>query len=403
MHCPFTSTLPHHERGISLLESLVAFVVLALGAAAVAQLQSQLRLGGDVARERSEAVRLAATAMDEMRAFAALEAASGARSYAAIGDADRVVDAASAPMAHASYRLERRIDERAFAAVKAAAVSVRWNDRQGGAREVVLHSFVARAAPIHAGALAVGAGAVLSATRGAAGRAPSVPITARQLGDRRSASKPSEHGATALIFDDRSGAVVARCDAIAMTIPTRDLSAATLAGCSSGRWLSVAGTIRFAADSGADLGALRAGVAIELRDGAYPATPSCFAEARKTVRYLVDGSLHLDDVAVEATPADAGLTAWADTGDRFIAWQCIVAPRADGRWSGHVTVVPSGWTIGSDAGSRRVCRGVGGGGATIDANIATAGDDRDIGAALLGRNFLVVRGDSSCPGEAASP
>ena len=42
------------QRGITLLESLVAFVVLAAGTAAVAQLQSHLRLASDVARDRTE-------------------------------------------------------------------------------------------------------------------------------------------------------------------------------------------------------------------------------------------------------------------------------------------------------------------------------------------------------------
>jgi len=79
---------------------------------------------------------------------------------------------------------------------------------------------------------------------------------------------------------------------------------------------------------------------------------------------------------------------------------CIVAPRADGRWSGRVELVAEGWTIGSSAAARRVCRYVSGAGA-IDANIATGGDDNDIdvSAALIGRNFLVVRGSESCPSE----
>jgi len=82
---------PHHhatskrtrQRGVSLLESLVAFVVLALGAAAAAHLQGQLRLAGDVARERSEAIRVGQAASEEMRSFAALDGAPGQRSFTA--------------------------------------------------------------------------------------------------------------------------------------------------------------------------------------------------------------------------------------------------------------------------------------------------------------------------------
>ena len=46
------------QRGVTLLESLIAFVLLATGALAVASLQGQLRLHADLARQRSEAVRL---------------------------------------------------------------------------------------------------------------------------------------------------------------------------------------------------------------------------------------------------------------------------------------------------------------------------------------------------------
>ena len=72
------------QRGVSLVESLVAFVVLAVGTAAAAQLQGQLRLAGDVARERSEAVRLGQAASEDMRSFAALDGAPGQRSFAGI-------------------------------------------------------------------------------------------------------------------------------------------------------------------------------------------------------------------------------------------------------------------------------------------------------------------------------
>src|SRR6185436_3938130 len=100
-------------------------------------------------------------------------------------------------------------------------------------------------APVYAGSLALATGAYPSAPRGAFERAPTLPLTARRLGDGRSAWNPSERGPIALVFDDRSGAVVGRSDGVAATLATRDLSDAALAGCVTGRWLLVAGTIRF--------------------------------------------------------------------------------------------------------------------------------------------------------------
>ena len=233
------------QRGISIVESLVAFVVVAAATAAAAQLQSRLQLAGDVARERSEGVRIATEAIEDMRSFVAVDSSAGERTYAAIASGESSVDASSASSSRGSYRIERRIDDAGFGATKSARVSVRWNDRSSGAHEVVLDSFIAAVAPAYSGSLGLGVGAIAAAPRGPADRAPGVPLTARNLGDGRSVWKPVESGPIALVFDNRSGAVVGRCDGVAPTTATRDLSAASLAACASGRWLLVAGTIRF--------------------------------------------------------------------------------------------------------------------------------------------------------------
>ena len=392
------------QRGVTLLESLVAFVVLALGTAATAHLQSELRLAGDIARERSEAVRLAQAASEDMRSFAVLAGAPEQRSFGAIASGDASVAAASSPAAHADYRVERRIDDLAFGAGKSTRVGVQWRDRGNSAREVVLHSFIAGAAPAYAGALALATGVLPSAPRGAFERAPGLPLTARSLGGGRSAWKPSERGPAALVFDDASGVIVGRCDGLDARLATRDLSAAAVSSCATGRWFLVAGTIRFASSTPPDAAGARqpllpTTVEITLRDGPYPAPAACFSEARKSVRYLVDGSLHVDDVAAEATAEGAGLASWDETGDRFLAWHCVVSPRADGRWSGRIALVGDGWTIGAGSGQSRVCRYVARAAEAIDANIAPVRDDVEVGAALLGRNFVVVGGRESCPSE----
>jgi type II secretory pathway pseudopilin PulG len=390
------------QRGVSLIESLVAFGVLALGTAAAAHLQSQLRAAGDVARERSEAIRLAQAASEDMRAFAVADGAPGQRSFAEITSGDASVSASSAA-AHVDYRIERRIDDVAFGATKSTRTAVHWRDRGGSEREVVLHSFIAGIAPAYAGSLALASGAFPSAPSGALERAPTLPLTARRLGDGRSAWKPSERGPIALVFDDRSGAIVGRCDGIATTLATRDLSAAALSRCTTGRWLLVGGTIRFTSTSPPDAAAhespLPTAVAITLRDGDYPAPAACFSETRKTVRYVVDGSLHVDDVAADATAVAAGIASWDETGDRFLAWHCVVAPRADGRWSGSIALISDGWTIGAGRNERRICRYASAAANAIDANIAYARDDIDVGTPLFNRNFLVIRGSESCPGE----
>ena len=394
------------QRGVSLLESLVAFVVLAASTVAVAEMERHLRLGSDIARERSEALRLGNEDMENLRSFGAVDAASAARSYAAIGDDAATVDATADRAAHAVYRIVRRVDDGAAVAAKAVSVAVHWSDRGGAAHDVVLHSFVAGAAPRYAGALGLGAGAVDAAPRGVAGRAPGIPVRAKDLGRGKSAWKPVDDGSTALVFDNVSGEIVGRCDGVARPVRTRDLSAADLEGCATGRWLLVAGTVRFTSatppvPSQANESPLATMLALALGPGVYGAPPTCFSEAQKTVRFRVDASLRIADVAIDATPASQGIEHWDDTGERFVAWHCIVVPRADGRWSGRATLVAGGWAIGAGADAHRVCR-YAGGGDPIDANIAHPAEYADVDRALAAQNFLVVRSSEACPLDATA-
>ena len=398
--CPLVFASMRSQRGVSLLESLVAVVVLAASALAVAKMERHLRLGGDIARERSEALRLGSEDMEQLRSFAVVDAASAAHSYAAIGDDDATIDATTDRSAHAVYRIVRTVDAATIPAAKAVSVAVQWSDRAGEAHDVVLHSYIAGAAPRYAGALALGVGALDAAPRAVAGRAPGIPVTAKDLGRGRSAWKPIDSGTTALVFDNATGDIIGRCEGVATSTRTRDLSAPDLAGCATGRWLLVSGTVRFTAatppaTSQANESPLPTTLAIALDAQVYPAPPACFTEARKTVRYTLGTSLRIDDVALDATAASQGVDPWDDTGERFIAWHCVVAPRADGKWSGRATLVADGWAIGAVGAAHRVCRYVGGG--PIDANIAHPAAWRDVDGALVAQNFLVVRGSETCP------
>ena len=392
----------HLQRGATLLESLIAFVFLAVATVAAAQIQAQLRLHADLARQRSEAVRLGERELETLRAWSTLAAASGASAYAAIVDAESVADAGSGYLSNADYRIVRRIDDAAFAGAKSSSVAVEWADRSGATQRVVLASVIAGSDPVWSGALALGAGA--GAARGAFGRSAAVPVMAKAIGNGRSVLKASPSGSSAVVFDDASGRIVSRCTGIAASATTNDLTASDLSSCVAGNWLLLAGTIRFSSEVPPQAALASelppaVAVALALTGGSYAAAPECSAEAMKTVRYSAGASLHIDAVPIDAAPASLGLSTWADTGDRFVAYRCIVTPRADGRWSGRTTLAPSGWTIGTGSTDRRVCRVAGDrdGSGAIDANIEHPADYVDVAGALGAQNFVVVRGDQGCP------
>jgi len=189
---------PAAQRGAALLEPLAAFFVLAVASLTAAQLQGALRLHGDLARQRSEAVRIGARELESLRAWSSLEAASGASAYAAIVDAETTVDADANPQANTDYRIVRGIDDAAFAGAKGTTVTVEWADRAGAAQRIVLDSVIARSDPVWSGALAVGAGAGIP--RGSLGRSPLVPVTARA---RRRPQRAEDHDLGQVVEDDR--------------------------------------------------------------------------------------------------------------------------------------------------------------------------------------------------------
>lgn len=138
------------QRGSALIEALVAFLVLSLGMIAIARVQGHLRLGADVARQRSEAVRLAQEDMETLRGFASIEeAADGTRSFDAIASASRSVNTGTA------YLLDRRIAAADLPHAKSASITVSWTDRSGASQQFTLHSIIAGSDPALTAALAL--------------------------------------------------------------------------------------------------------------------------------------------------------------------------------------------------------------------------------------------------------
>ena len=233
---------PPASRGVSIVEALVAMTVTASGLLALAGVQTTLRINADIARQRTEATRIAEEELERLRSFGSLPAAEGAPGW----DAVDTRPGAEAPMAAANARftIDRRVVSVAGAALKAVAVEVSWIDRVGSVQRVVLGDAIAGVSPVLAGLLASPASRTPPSLLRA--RHPTIPTRARELSGEpgRSVFKPDETGRAAWVLDDVTGAVTQVCSVGAATT-TGSLTRADLGSCVATHAQMLSGVVRF--------------------------------------------------------------------------------------------------------------------------------------------------------------
>lgn len=195
------------QRGVSLIEALVALAIMAFGLLGVAAMQSSLRATADVSRQRAEAVRMAQQKIEELRGFAVLSGApSGQLDY------DDVVSGSDAPAPPSGY--ENTTFARTWTvtppgtsapAFKIVTVTVSWNDRSGTAESVTLATNITRASPELSASM--GLRGDRSATRLPRGRNPAIPPQAVDAGNGTSTFAPPGTSGVTWTFDNITGVI----------------------------------------------------------------------------------------------------------------------------------------------------------------------------------------------------
>ena len=234
------------QRGVSLVEALVAFAVLAFGMLGVVGMQSTMRSNADMARQRAEAVRLAQDSMEEWRGFTTLDTTANHMAYQDIaGESTRSVQGTNA-----TYTVSRRALADADVAGtvtpdrRGVVVDVTWLDRVSQAQLVRLSSAVSGVEP------ELGASLVLSTSSDPLVRPQdrnrAIPHGVVPLGVGRSGLVPPGQSVggdrIAWVFDN-STALITLC-----TTPAADTGGLTLANltCSTDKAVLISGYVRFA-------------------------------------------------------------------------------------------------------------------------------------------------------------
>lgn len=376
-----TSTLIRTQRGVTLIEALVSLLVMAVGMVAMIGLQGTMRNSADLARQRTEAVRLAQREMETLRAYSLVQASGNAedrsRAYAHIVSEPARANAGDA-VGSASFTLSRTVNPTADGLGVAVAVQVSWQDRFGQLQQIELDSVITRSDPRLAGSLSVPPDG--TPLRRPADRHPTIPPEAKDLGDGRSLLKPpSLAGGVAWIFDNKSGLIIQRCSGLPASATTESLGRSEVAAqcTSSVNAMLLAGHVRFSTG--------------ETPDPERPLSPAL--------------PLNLGLVEVSSQPAapthecfDNAPAAADPTRMQGVRYYCIVYPnvgRTPLSWDGRLNILDLPL---SGPNAYRVCRYS----ADYDADERIGNAEHPLNyvqveGSLVQQNFLVVAGSLRCP------
>jgi Tfp pilus assembly protein PilV len=396
---------PRSSRGTSLVEALVALAVMAFGMLAVLGIQTTLRGNSDVAKQRSEAVRIAQEAMESARAFSTIDTTAGQVAYADV--ADTVGVPVVGYTTNTTFAVSQAVVPRTNPDRKELRIRVDWTDRNGEPQRVELNGVIGANDPRVS--LALGAQPKGIPERQPWGRHRGIPPQAIGIGGGLSAFKPpvrdTDNGSIVWVINNLTGLIVGICDSI--NTRQEDLTATDVENCNDNTTAQIlSGYVRFSTDltqptasesENPTSTALNLSIGLDLTSTGHPwPYRRCFDDAPTT------------RIAAESTTV--------------VRYYCAVYSNPERVWSGTSTVLPRAfngeflaWTIAGDAAETaatryRVCRYTP---ATSDAqDVPNRQHPRTYSNVtafepLTNQNFLVIRaGDGTtafqCPADVAA-
>jgi type IV pilus modification protein PilV len=259
-------TSPHRPRrrqaGFTLVEALVALLVMSFGMLALAGLQMTMNRGADLAKQRSEAVRLAQLKMEQLRAYDGID--SGSFTYGANvvsnTTGETICPTCTAPLnatTNATFTRSWAVT-RADGTTAATSddpqkwirVTVAWTDRVNQAQSVTLNSVIARNDPIAIEGM-VG-GQARARTRFPKNRNINVPYPAVTLSGGKTSAFIPPPGNTIYVFDNNTASIVQQCTATSVAVTTVARSGGTVTVTAAGHPFTAGTSVIIAGTSNSD-------------------------------------------------------------------------------------------------------------------------------------------------------
>jgi Tfp pilus assembly protein PilV len=204
------------STGLALIEALMALAVMAFGLLALVGVQSNLRQNADVARQRSEAIRIAQEEIEKWRAFSSLQG-TGSVVYGNLQtDAGTGYAVSSEFGLTAQFTIKKTVFPAASTttpdfSVKTLTVDVTWVDRNNEPQRVRLSTALHGVAPELPGTLSVLPEGTPTSRPG--GRNTAIPWDAVRLDGSQSAWRPPQglSGEVVWKFSNSTGLIESVC------------------------------------------------------------------------------------------------------------------------------------------------------------------------------------------------
>ena len=410
------------ESGFTLVEALIALLVMAFGMLAVAGFQATLSGNSDLAKQRSEAVRLAQLKIEDLRSFAYVTATTGQADYtdAVTNTTGETISASSTYFTNTEFTRKWWVTSNGSTTAVATdlqkwiKVEVSWLDRTNTSQSVTLVSVMSRSDPVNMKLWTTSSGSTTS--RKPKNRDINIPYPATDFGDGSSGFAPGGASGVYFIFDNTTGEVTHRCIGSTLVSATTTGNGCT-AQTTNGYLLS--GYIYWytgnSAPSSSDLTVTIANNNPNLQDpppllytdvdsvGATNsasvqfitpttgATKECFLQKQMTL-----SSSHEIVTYVASTSHDYA----------FATYVCVITPvvvttGTTARWSGQFTIVTdSTHTLGTGSTNYKLCRF--NGDYDSDDDISNSEHPlyyRGVTGTLDSQNYVLIPGNRTCPTE----
>lgn len=190
-------------RGFTILEVLIALIVMAFGLLSIAGMQLMLSRNADVAKQRSEATRLAEERIENLRAYDGI--GSGTIDWNNLPTATQTVNTNTNTTFTVSVSLAGTTSD----SLRPVSVTASWIDRAGDAQQVVLSSVLSKSDPKYIGLV----GNPLPQNKPikrVKNRNLNIPVPAKDLGNQKSSTQFASN--FVIVYNNVDGSVVYICN-----------------------------------------------------------------------------------------------------------------------------------------------------------------------------------------------